>query len=199
MGREFMRDQAVPVSYRRRELHQIQNAASPASGLFRQRAAHQRMLARQEALPNVRRLLQGSAETWEALANSLATQSGNGVVVHTSVVHRDGRPSVIRAGGLIVDLSAGTAGVADALIPLTRHEYAVLTLLALRKGQTVTKAMLLDHLYGGAVKPATRIIEVFVCKLRKKLSRACGGDNYIQTIRGRGYSLVDPSQGDNTD
>jgi len=156
------------------------------------------MLARQEALPNVRQLLQGSAETWEALANSLASQSGDAVVVHPSVVRRESRPSVIRAGKLIVDLSAGTAGVAAAHIPLTRHEYAVLALLALRKGQTVTKAMLLDHLYSGTVKPATRVIEVFVCRLRKKLSGACGGGNYIQTIRGGGYSLVDPAQEANT-
>ena len=150
------------------------------------------MLARQEALPNVRRLLQGSAETWEALANSLPAPSGDVAVLHSSVVRGKGRPSLIRAGKLVVDLSAGTATVGGAPVPLTGQEYAVLALLARRKGQAVSKAMLLDHLYDGLVRADSRIVEVFVCKLRKKLSLACGGENCIHTVRGGGYSLLEP-------
>lgn len=170
----------------------VQNATPSVAGLFRQRAAHQRMLARQEALPNVRRLLQGSAETWEALANSLPAPSGDAAAVHSSVVRGKHPPSPIRAGKLVVDLDTRTAAAGGAPVPLTGQEYAVLALLARRKGQAVTKAMLLDHLYGGLVRPDTRIVEVFVCKLRKKLSRACGGDNFIHTVRGGGYSLLEP-------
>jgi hypothetical protein len=45
---------------------------------------------------------------------------------------------------------------------------------------------------GGVAEPELKIIDVFVCKLRKKLSMACGGENYIETVWGRGYVLRDP-------
>ncbi len=63
---------------------------------------------------------------------------------------------------------------------------------SLRKGTTLTKEMFLNHLYGGMDEPELKIIDVFVCKLRKKLSGATGGDNYIETVWGRGYVLRDP-------
>ena len=43
-------------------------------------------------------------------------------------------------------------------------------------------------------EPELKIIDVFICKLRKKLSSACGGENYIETVWGRGYVLKDPDQ-----
>ncbi len=64
-----------------------------------------------------------------------------------------------------------------------------------RKGTTLTKEMFLNHLYGGMDEPELKIIDVFICKLRKKLSLACGGDNYIETVWGRGYVLRD-AEGD---
>ena len=67
-------------------------------------------------------------------------------------------------------------------------------LLSLRKGTTLTKEMFLNHLYGGMDEPELKIIDVFVCKLRKKLSSATGGDNYIETVWGRGYVLRDPQE-----
>jgi two-component system cell cycle response regulator CtrA len=75
---------------------------------------------------------------------------------------------------------------------LTGKEYGILELLSLRKGTTLTKEMFLNHLYGGMDEPELKIIDVFVCKLRKKLSNAAGGDNYIETVWGRGYVLRDP-------
>ena len=78
---------------------------------------------------------------------------------------------------------------------LTGKEYAMLELLSLRKGTTLTKEMFLNHLYGGMDEPELKIIDVFICKLRKKLSLACGGDNYIETVWGRGYVLRD-AEGD---
>ena len=65
----------------------------------------------------------------------------------------------------------------------------MLELLSLRKGTTLTKEMFLNHLYGGMDEPELKIIDVFICKLRKKLSLACGGANYIETVWGRGYVL----------
>src|SRR3546814_6461327 len=73
-------------------------------------------------------------------------------------------------------------------------EYAMLELLPLRKGTTLTKEMFLNHLYGGMDEPELKIIDVFICKLRKKLALACGGENYIETVWGRGYVLRDPDE-----
>ena len=68
----------------------------------------------------------------------------------------------------------------------------MLELLSLRKGTTLTKEMFLNHLYGGMDEPELKIIDVFICKLRKKLTEATGEDNHIQTVWGRGYVLKDP-------
>ncbi len=68
----------------------------------------------------------------------------------------------------------------------------MLELLSLRKGTTLTKEMFLNHLYGGMDEPELKIIDVFICKLRKKLAEATGGQNYIETVWGRGYVLRDP-------
>ena len=75
----------------------------------------------------------------------------------------------------------------------------MLELLSLRKGTTLTKEMFLNHLYGGMDEPELKIIDVFICKLRKKLSNATGGDNYIETVWGRGYVLRDPTPAAATD
>ena len=70
----------------------------------------------------------------------------------------------------------------------------MLELLSLRKGATLTKEMFLNHLYGGMDEPEPKIIDVFVCKLRKKLTKATGGESYIETVWGRGYTLRDPAE-----
>jgi len=100
--------------------------------------------------------------------------------------------SVIRTGKLAVNLDAKTVEVDSARVHLTGKEYAMLELLSLRKGTTLTKEMFLNHLYGGMDEPELKIIDVFICKLRKKLAMACEGDNYIETVWGRGYVLRDP-------
>lgn len=103
--------------------------------------------------------------------------------------------SVIRTGKLTVNLDAKTATVEGAPLHLTGKEYGILELLSLRKGTTLTKEMFLNHLYGGMDEPELKIIDVFVCKLRKKLTNATEGDNYIETVWGRGYVLRDPTEG----
>ncbi|HSK39619.1 MAG TPA: response regulator transcription factor, partial [Arenibaculum sp.] len=100
--------------------------------------------------------------------------------------------SVIRTGRLTVNLDTRTVEVDSLPLHLTGKEYGILELLSLRKGTTLTKEMFLNHLYGGMDEPELKIIDVFVCKLRKKLASATSGDNYIETVWGRGYVLRDP-------
>ena len=100
--------------------------------------------------------------------------------------------SVISTGKLKVNLDAKTVEVDSAPVHLTGKEYQMLELLSLRKGTTLTKEMFLNHLYGGMDEPELKIIDVFICKLRKKLAAATGGDHYIETVWGRGYVLRDP-------
>lgn len=110
-------------------------------------------------------------------------------IVRRSKGHSD---SIIKTGKLTVNLDTRTVEVEGQPLHLTGKEYGILELLSLRKGTTLTKEMFLNHLYGGMDEPELKIIDVFVCKLRKKLTSATGGDNYIETVWGRGYVLRDP-------
>ena len=101
--------------------------------------------------------------------------------------------SVIQTGMLAVNLDARTIEVNGQPIHLTGKEYGILELLTLRRGTTLTKEMFLNHLYGGMDEPELKIIDVFICKLRKKLSNATGGESYIETVWGRGYVLRNPA------
>ena len=100
--------------------------------------------------------------------------------------------SVITTGDLVVNLDTKTVEVDSARVHLTGKEYQMLELLSLRKGTTLTKEMFLNHLYGGMDEPELKIIDVFICKLRKKLAEVTGGENYIETVWGRGYVLREP-------
>jgi two-component system cell cycle response regulator CtrA len=100
--------------------------------------------------------------------------------------------SVIQTGDLIVNLDTKTVEVTGSRVHLTGKEYQMLELLSLRKGTTLTKEMFLNHLYGGMDEPELKIIDVFICKLRKKLANASQGRNYIETVWGRGYVLREP-------
>lgn len=102
--------------------------------------------------------------------------------------------SIIQTGQVMVNLDAKTVEVDSAPVHLTGKEYQMLELLSLRKGTILTKEMFLNHLYGGMDEPELKIIDVFICKLRKKLSVATGGENYIETVWGRGYVLRDPDR-----
>ena len=110
-------------------------------------------------------------------------------IVRRSKGHSD---SIIRTGKLSVNLDTRTVEVDKQPLHLTGKEYGILELLSLRKGTTLTKEMFLNHLYGGMDEPELKIIDVFVCKLRKKLASATDGANYIETVWGRGYVLRDP-------
>ncbi len=97
--------------------------------------------------------------------------------------------SVLRFDKVCVNLDTRIVEVDSTPVHLTSKEYAILELLAMRRGTVLTKEMFLNHLYGGIDEPELKIIDVFVCKLRKKLSDASAGTNYIETVWGRGYML----------
>ena len=102
--------------------------------------------------------------------------------------------SIIETGRMKVNLDSHTVEVEGQPVHLTGKEYGILELLSLRKGTTLTKEMFLNHLYGGMDEPELKIIDVFICKLRKKLATATGGETYIETVWGRGYVLRNPEK-----
>ncbi|KAK0340237.1 hypothetical protein LTR94_031342, partial [Friedmanniomyces endolithicus] len=102
--------------------------------------------------------------------------------------------AIIHTGEIAVNLDAKTVEVNGHRVHLTGKEYQMLELLSLRKGTTLTKEMFLNHLYGGMDEPELKIIDVFICKLRKKLATAADGKHYIETVWGRGYVLRDPAE-----
>ena len=110
-------------------------------------------------------------------------------VVRRSKGHAE---SIIRVGKLEVNLDERSVKVAGKPVHLTSKEYSILELLVLRKGTPLKKERFLNHLYGGIDEPELKIIDVFICKLRKKLQEASGGENYIETLWGRGYVLKEP-------
>ena len=114
--------------------------------------------------------------------------------IHALVRRSNGHgESLIRTGPMVLDLAARTVEVNGQRVHLTGKEFAILEMLSLRKGMTLTKEMFLNHLYGGRDEPELKIIDVFVCKLRKKLAAAgAGATGCIETVWGRGYALRDP-------
>ena len=99
--------------------------------------------------------------------------------------------SVVRFDKVSINLDTRSVDVDGTQVHLTNKEYAILELLAMRKGTVLTKEMFLNHLYSSMDEPEIKIIDVFVCKLRKKLAKASNGTNYIETVWGRGYMLKD--------
>jgi two-component system, cell cycle response regulator CtrA len=97
--------------------------------------------------------------------------------------------TTVRIGQLEIDLTSQIARAGGRMIGLTTKEYSVLELLAVRKGRAMSKKHILDQLYGGEDEPNIKVIDVFVCNLRKKLSQALEGRCPVQTVRGRGYLI----------
>src|SRR5215208_5140389 len=115
--------------------------------------------------------------------------------VHAIVRRSKGHAQcVIQTDDLVVNLDTRTVEINGAQVHLTGKEYQMLELLSLRKGTTLTKETFLNHLYGGMDEPEQKIIDVFICKLRKKLADASNGKDYFETVWGRGYMLRNPSE-----
>jgi len=121
-------------------------------------------------------------------------QTDSAVPIQPIIRPSQGHPeATIRTGKLAVNLKARVVSVDDQPVHVTATEYSILELLSLRKGTILTKEMFLDRLYHGMNEPQLKIIDVFLCKLRKKLAQATGGNHYIETVWGRGYMLRDPA------
>ncbi len=102
--------------------------------------------------------------------------------------------SVLRVGPLEIDMASRQVRVDDQPLAVTRKEFAILELMALRKGRVIPKQSFLEHLYNGLDGPETRVIDVFICNLRKKLAGwGCG--NLIDTVRGHGYIMREFADG----
>ena len=114
-----------------------------------------------------------------------------GAVVRRS---RGQSESIIRTGAIALNLNTRSAEVCGIPIHLTPSEYKMLELLSLRKNTVLTKEACLNHLYNGLSEPEIKIIDVFICKLRKKIAAASGGDAQIETVWGGGYMLRDARQ-----
>jgi len=102
--------------------------------------------------------------------------------------------SVIQTGDLVVNLDTKTVEINGTRVHVTRKEYQMLELFSLRKSMTLSKEVFLNHLYGGVDEPEQKIIDVFICKLRKKLAEASNGKDYFETVWGRGYKLREPGK-----
>ncbi len=146
---------------------------------------------RSDPLDKVKGLTGGADDFLTKPFNKLELIARIQAIVRRAKGHSD---SIIRTGKLVVNLETRSVEVAGRRLHVTGKEYSILELLSLRKGTTLTKEMFLDHLYGGIDEPELKIIDVFICKLRKKIAALSGGENYIETVWGRGYVLKEPDQ-----
>lgn len=101
--------------------------------------------------------------------------------------------NALRLGQVEINMNAKKIYVRGKAVTLTKKEYQIAEILALRKGVVLSKEAILDHLYGGLDEPNPKIIDVFICKIRKKLQNL-GVDDFIETNWGRGYMAVDHRQ-----
>lgn len=100
--------------------------------------------------------------------------------------------AVIEVGQLRLDMIARTVAVEGRPFDVTPKEYALLELLGLRRGKVLRRETILDHLYGGLEERHEKVVDVYICRLRRKLQKACGGRDYLRTEWGRGFMLQDP-------
>ena len=98
---------------------------------------------------------------------------------------------IARTGAMEINLNSKIVTIGGKVLHLTSKEYALVELLGMRKGTTINKEQFLNHLYGGMDEPEMKIIDVFLCKIRRKIEKLSDGVEYIETVWGRGYILKD--------
>ena len=146
---------------------------------------------RTDATDKVRGLTSGADDYLTKPFNRAELVARIQAIVRRSKGHSD---AVIRTGRLAVNMDARSVEIDGRRVHVVGKEYSILELLALRKGKATTKDMLLDHLYGGIDEPELKTIDIFICKLRRKLAEASGGEHYIETVWGHGYVLKELQQ-----
>ena len=99
--------------------------------------------------------------------------------------------SLIKIGPLEINIKQRKVAIYGTELILTSKEYAILELLAMKRGSVLAKETFLNHIYGGMDEPELKIVDVFICKLRKKITNLTGGINLIETVWGRGYTIRD--------
>ena len=98
------------------------------------------------------------------------------------------RNPVVRVGGLELDTRARTVSRDGKVVPLTPREYKVFELLALRRGEVLSRAEIEEHLYSDETEVFSNVVESTVSSLRKKIDRE-GEESVLQTRRGMGYCM----------
>jgi two-component system cell cycle response regulator CtrA len=101
--------------------------------------------------------------------------------------------SQLTCGNVVLDQARHTVSVDGRPVRITSREFDVLEMLMLRRGVLLTKDQFMSRAYGHEDEPDQRILDVFICKLRRKLA-AAGAPEIVRTIWGRGYVLENPSQ-----
>ncbi|RFD21559.1 DNA-binding response regulator [Komagataeibacter melaceti] len=94
----------------------------------------------------------------------------------------------LHIGRLTVNVDRREAQIDGKPVPLTKREYEIVELLALRKGQVLSKEAVLDNLYAGQSEPHGKVIDVMICQIRKKM-RNMGITEPFTTLWGIGYRL----------
>jgi two-component system, OmpR family, response regulator len=98
------------------------------------------------------------------------------------------RPSVLRAGGLVLDPGTRTVARGGVPIELTPREFSLLEYLMRCAGQTRSKYEILEHVWGADFDRGPNVVEVYIGYLRRKVDQPFDVVS-IETVRGHGYQL----------
>ncbi len=102
------------------------------------------------------------------------------------------KPSRLTMGDLAFDRETLEVWRGERAVQLTSKELALLELLMTAAGKVVSRAQILENVWGASSDPLTNVVDVYIRRLRAKLD-AEGAPSWITTIRGRGYRMVAPS------
>lgn len=137
---------------------------------------------------NSRLLTAGADDCVNSSISRIELEARISAIVRRSNGHAD---DVIRIGPAKIDLSSKLVSVNGCKVPLTRKEYLIVEALSLRKNMPLSKEQLMNQIYGGLDEPCDKIIDVFVCKIRKKFRQIDEDADMIETVWGRGYLIRD--------
>jgi two-component system, cell cycle response regulator CtrA len=137
------------------------------------------------------RILQAGAD--DLIVNALSHEEVFMKIQNLIRRSRGFQESSLRIGSVEINMNAKKIFANGMPVTLTKKEYQIAEILALRKGAVLSKEAILDHLYGGLDEPNPKIIDVFICKIRKKL-QSMGVNDFIETNWGRGYMVIDHRQ-----